>query len=98
MGTTILYIPRIKPDPPSSLRQLAYHEGTPIPGPKVDPEGWKVLESFTMNGSILNARAVQVTCTVREVFFPQIFADLSFILGLPRQTCKILPTYIQYIL
>lgn len=56
-----MYIPLIRPDPASDKRQLAYHEGTPVPGPEDDPEGWKVLGPFTMSGSILNERKVEVT-------------------------------------
>ncbi|KAF8917082.1 hypothetical protein CPB85DRAFT_238714 [Mucidula mucida] len=38
--TKILYVPRHTSLPFTDLRQLAYNEGLPAPGPDSDPQGW----------------------------------------------------------
>ena len=63
----IAYTPCITPDPPSPLRQLAYEERSPIPGPEIDPAGWKVFPEVAMRGSIFNNREVTVYCSVCEM-------------------------------
>ena len=60
-----MYLPIIKADPPSHLRQLAYREGSALIGPEGDPDGWKVLPSVTVAGTIFGARQVELQCTVR---------------------------------
>lgn len=58
------YSLRIKPGPPSPLRQLAYADNTPLLGPDQDPTGWKVLEPKIVSGKLFQNREVQIKCTV----------------------------------
>ncbi|KAF9068959.1 hypothetical protein BDP27DRAFT_1421388 [Rhodocollybia butyracea] len=62
--TPIGYIPIIRPGPPSRLRQLAYEETTPIPGPVADPEGWFSLPPCPVVGKLYNRQFVDATCTL----------------------------------
>lgn len=64
LSTFIAYTPCITPDPPSPLRQLAYMERSPIPGPEIDPEGWKVFPVVVMQGTVFNNREATVYCSV----------------------------------
>jgi hypothetical protein len=68
--TNFGYHPITLPDPPSSLRRLAYSEGSPLIGPEGDPEGWKVLPPVKIRGTLFGTKEVEVDCTVRplEVF------------------------------
>jgi hypothetical protein len=59
-----VYVALAKPGPPSLLRQLAYQENSPLAGPDVDPEGWKTLETVTIQGKIFDTRVVTVKCSV----------------------------------
>ncbi|KAJ7158556.1 hypothetical protein C8R46DRAFT_394511 [Mycena filopes] len=56
------YIPSIRPDPPSLLRQLAYRENSLLPGPEVDPAGWKTSSPAVIRGSIFKTRQATVHC------------------------------------
>jgi len=38
--------------PPSPMRQLAYEQDLPIPGPLQDPDGWRVLSPIIVKGRI----------------------------------------------
>lgn len=62
--TAFGYVPSTKPDPPSLLRQLAYEQNAPIPGPSVDPAGWKVFASIVTRGQVFKTRRVEATCTI----------------------------------
>jgi len=62
--TAFGYVPNTRPDPPSLLRQLAYQETSPLPGPESDPIGWKTLRPFVSRGVLFQNRAVGVQCTV----------------------------------
>jgi len=64
LGTLLLYVPCIKPEPPSALRQLAYQEGSPILGPDIDPDGWKTLKPTFINGTIFRDRSIDAKCTL----------------------------------
>ncbi|KAL6304660.1 hypothetical protein BKA93DRAFT_825556 [Sparassis latifolia] len=64
LGTVFSYTPITQPDPPSMVRQIAYIERSPLIGPNGDPEGWFALNPVMIRGSIFNARAVEVTCTL----------------------------------
>ncbi|KZP19026.1 hypothetical protein FIBSPDRAFT_744509 [Athelia psychrophila] len=64
LGTLIAYYPRIKPDPPSLLRQLAYTNDSLIPGPSQDPAGWKTLEPKIITGTLFGVRRVEISCTL----------------------------------
>jgi len=62
LRTPLAYVPSTKPGPPSLLRQLAYQERAPLPGPEFDPDGWKNLQPVMIRGSIFNARHVAAKC------------------------------------
>ncbi|KAI0708548.1 hypothetical protein C8Q76DRAFT_799799 [Earliella scabrosa] len=64
LGTVIGYSPVIRPDAPSMARQLAYIQNTPIPGPDVDPDGWKCLPPLNIRGSVFSTRTVDAICTL----------------------------------
>ncbi|KAF5339259.1 hypothetical protein D9758_013331 [Tetrapyrgos nigripes] len=75
---TFVYIPAIRPDPPSLLRQLAYQEHSPLAGPTVDPEGWLTLAPVEAHGTIFSSRSVQITCTL-SIAKPLSYTRNSFI-------------------
>ncbi|KAK0469610.1 uncharacterized protein EV420DRAFT_46434 [Desarmillaria tabescens] len=58
--TPFSYVPLIRPDAPSLLRQLAYQESSSLPGPDADPDGWQQISCFTVKGTVFKAREVQV--------------------------------------
>ncbi|KAF7768260.1 hypothetical protein Agabi119p4_7503 [Agaricus bisporus var. burnettii] len=61
LTTTMLYQPLTVPaSTPTSLRTLAYTEGKPIPGPKLDPEGWKLLQKRPVEGVLFGERDVEI--------------------------------------
>jgi hypothetical protein len=65
LGTSFVYLPRSRANPPSPLREAAYREGVPLIGPESDPVGWKVLQPVKIKGTIFDTREVEVECTVR---------------------------------
>lgn len=62
--TAFGYIPSSRPEAPSILRQLAYQQFLPIPGPTTDPEGWKTLRPVTIRGTMFKAQQVETKATV----------------------------------
>lgn len=60
--TAFGYIPNTRPAPPSELRQLAYHHGSPLLGPHSDPSGWKSLGPATARGVMYRQQPVKVEC------------------------------------
>ncbi|KAK7032321.1 hypothetical protein VNI00_013280 [Paramarasmius palmivorus] len=58
------YVPSSRPEPPSLLRQLAYEQNLPIPGPHVDAEGWKTLGTTITRGISFHGREAEVQCTL----------------------------------
>ncbi|KAJ6584346.1 hypothetical protein B0H19DRAFT_1104763 [Mycena capillaripes] len=62
LQTMFVYVPALRPDPASPLRQVAYQENTPIPGPETDPEGWYTFPIVTIKGTVFNHRTVEVQC------------------------------------
>ncbi|KAJ7650105.1 hypothetical protein FB45DRAFT_731348 [Roridomyces roridus] len=62
--TRFAYVPNIRPDPPSALRQLAYRENSLIPGPEVDPTGWKSTTTAVIRGTMFQRREASVHCTL----------------------------------
>ncbi|KAE9405196.1 hypothetical protein BT96DRAFT_812587 [Gymnopus androsaceus JB14] len=62
LQTAFIYVPAIRPDPPSPLRLLAYQENSPLLGPRADPKGWYSLPSAKVYGKLFNNRIVEVTC------------------------------------
>ncbi|KAI0671856.1 hypothetical protein C8Q78DRAFT_972602 [Trametes maxima] len=77
LATTFVYLPLTRAEPPSPLRQLSYREGSALVGPDGDPEGWKVLPSVTIAGSVFGARQVELQCTVA------VATPLTYALGSP---------------
>ncbi|EGN98814.1 hypothetical protein SERLA73DRAFT_54832 [Serpula lacrymans var. lacrymans S7.3] len=64
LSTSFGYNIITRADPPSSLRQLAYREGSPLIGPKGDPEGWKVLPPVSIKGTFFGSKDAVVDCTL----------------------------------
>ncbi|KAF8628024.1 hypothetical protein AX15_004141 [Amanita polypyramis BW_CC] len=62
--TSFGFVPHTRPELPSLLRQLAYQESTPIPGPSSDPDGWKMLPAVVTRGTMSKSHQVEVRCTV----------------------------------
>ncbi|KAJ7162909.1 hypothetical protein C8R46DRAFT_330951 [Mycena filopes] len=62
LQTMFVYVPALRPEPPSLLRQLAYQENTPLPGPETDREGWQTLPMVTLRGTVFNDRSIEVQC------------------------------------
>ncbi|KAF8194357.1 hypothetical protein K438DRAFT_1827838 [Mycena galopus ATCC 62051] len=62
LKTMFVYVPALRPNPPSPLRQLAYHENNPIPGPEIDVQGWHTCPAITAKGTVFNNRTVEVQC------------------------------------
>ncbi|KAL7279290.1 hypothetical protein ACG7TL_007131 [Trametes sanguinea] len=60
LATSIVYLPMVRAEPPSALRQLAYREGSALIGPEGDPDGWKVLSPVSVAGAIFGARQVEL--------------------------------------
>ncbi|KAJ7455216.1 hypothetical protein B0H11DRAFT_2161031 [Mycena galericulata] len=58
LQTMFVYVPALRPDPASRLRQLAYRQNGPIPGPDADPEGWHTLPAVQTKGTVFNTRRV----------------------------------------
>ncbi|KAJ6618157.1 hypothetical protein B0H10DRAFT_2378528 [Mycena sp. CBHHK59/15] len=61
--TTFGYFSMQQPERPSPLRQLAYQNNAPVPGPYSDPEGWHALESVRIRGTVFGDRDVDAKCT-----------------------------------
>lgn len=65
LSTSLVYLPVTRAGAPSSLRQLAYNDGSALLGPDGDPDGWQVLPPVRITGTIFNTRETQIFCTVR---------------------------------
>ncbi|KAJ7874214.1 hypothetical protein B0H14DRAFT_2718570 [Mycena olivaceomarginata] len=61
LRTMFVYVPALRPDPPSLLRQLAYQENTPIPGPEIDAEGWHTCPAVTVKGTFSLSKPLSYT-------------------------------------
>ncbi|KZT38176.1 hypothetical protein SISSUDRAFT_1129008 [Sistotremastrum suecicum HHB10207 ss-3] len=57
-------IPLHRPDPPSLLRQEAYSQGTPPPGPMVDPEGWFTMAPAKIVGKVFHTEHAEITAVL----------------------------------
>ena len=64
MKTAIVYTPCIIPASASVARQLAYTEGTPLPEPTVNPDGWQTLPKVMVYRELLGRRKVEGGCTL----------------------------------
>ncbi|KAG6821318.1 hypothetical protein H0H93_000179 [Arthromyces matolae] len=60
--TAFGYVPSTRPGQSSLLRQLAYQQNAPLPGPSCDPEGWKSLRPVTARTLMFRSRKVEVQC------------------------------------
>jgi len=60
LSTSFLCLPRIRPPPPSRLRQLSYEDNGVAPPPKVDPEGWHDLGVKSVSGTVFDSRQVEI--------------------------------------
>ncbi|KAJ3757690.1 hypothetical protein EV360DRAFT_83778 [Lentinula raphanica] len=58
------FVPSSKPESPSILRQLAYQQRMPVPGPSADPQGWKTLPTCRAKGTTLQNYPANVRCTL----------------------------------
>ncbi|KAJ3935599.1 MAG: hypothetical protein NXY57DRAFT_1046588 [Lentinula lateritia] len=58
------YVPSSKPEPPSILRQLAYQQSMPVPGPSADPRGWETLKTCKAKGTTLQNCPADVRCSL----------------------------------
>ncbi|KAG1738345.1 uncharacterized protein EDB91DRAFT_1249262 [Suillus paluster] len=60
LTTDFTYVPITKPELPSSMLQKAYRENTPLVGPEGDPEGWHILPSVAVTGTLFGAKRASV--------------------------------------
>ncbi|EIN05456.1 hypothetical protein PUNSTDRAFT_137569 [Punctularia strigosozonata HHB-11173 SS5] len=61
LAVPVGYVPAVKPDPASYLRQTAYEDATPeLIGPDGDPEGWQTCDPVVTQGSLFGEREVKV--------------------------------------
>lgn len=70
LTTSIFYTPLSRAEPPSILRQEAYQNGTVLPGPDIDPKGWKVLPPLQFTGTLFDAKQVTVDGEVSDFSVP----------------------------
>ncbi|KAL5530469.1 hypothetical protein ACEPAF_6727 [Sanghuangporus sanghuang] len=63
ISTRIGYTPITRPGPFSSARRRAYMEKTFIPGPSIDPRGWRVLRDTRVDGTLFKQREISATYT-----------------------------------
>ncbi|EJU05115.1 hypothetical protein DACRYDRAFT_104999 [Dacryopinax primogenitus] len=63
LSTTVVYLPRSRPKPPSPARQLAYQNLTQPPGPEEDPEGWAEVGT-ELRGRMFGSLEIGVRCTM----------------------------------
>ncbi|KAJ7104416.1 hypothetical protein B0H15DRAFT_896895 [Mycena belliarum] len=64
LHTMFVYVPAVRPDPPSILRQVAYRNNISIPGPEIDRDGWHTCPTVNSKGTIFNIRKVEVQCSL----------------------------------
>ncbi|KAJ7067120.1 hypothetical protein C8F01DRAFT_1247521 [Mycena amicta] len=60
LQTMFVYVPAIRPGPPSQLRQLAYRQNSSIPGPDMDLAGWYRLPQASISGEVFGNRRVTI--------------------------------------
>ncbi|PPQ66742.1 hypothetical protein CVT26_009543 [Gymnopilus dilepis] len=60
MQVNIAYVPDIAPGPSSILRNYAYSERSPLPGPEIDPEGWLALPTTVIRGRLFSDRMIKL--------------------------------------
>ena len=62
--TAFGYVPSSRPDAPSLLRQIAYQQFLPVPGPLSDPEGWKTMRPVSVRGTMFCVHRAEAKATV----------------------------------
>ncbi|KJA16442.1 hypothetical protein HYPSUDRAFT_147727 [Hypholoma sublateritium FD-334 SS-4] len=62
--TAFGYVSSSRPDAPSLLRQIAYQQFLPVPGPLSDPEGWKTLRPVAVRGTMFSVHRVEAKATL----------------------------------
>ncbi|KAF5360495.1 hypothetical protein D9756_004927 [Leucocoprinus leucothites] len=78
LTTTFIYQPITFPGSSMSpLMKLASAEGSPLPNPKQDAEGWQVLPKLKLEGVLFGVRRVEVQCQLA------IANPLEYALGSP---------------
>jgi hypothetical protein len=61
LATGFAYCPVVRPPQFSPLRRAAYERGgSDIPGPDADPDGWTVIPTVAVEGTIFFDRGVKV--------------------------------------
>jgi hypothetical protein len=61
IATDFAYCPIVRPPQLSPLRRAAYERGaSDVPGPDADPDGWTVIPTVTVEGTIFFDRDVKV--------------------------------------
>lgn len=73
--TAFGYVPSTRPDPLPMLKQLAYQQFLPLPGPLSDPEGWKTLRPVLLRGVTFRSRQADARCTVSSFRLLSRFTD-----------------------
>lgn len=68
------YTPVLKEPKPSPLRLQAYKDGSPIPGPTTDPDGWKTFPPVDIKGELFKTRKVAATYSL-SIAAPLIYAS-----------------------
>jgi hypothetical protein len=63
INTRIVYMPKSIAPPASEKRQLVYREGSFLPTPKNDPEGWHAIPTVNIRG-MFRDRAAFISCSV----------------------------------
>lgn len=58
------YVPSSRPGPISELRQFAYEQSLPTPGPDVDPQGWSLPRGAVTRGLVFRSREAEVHCSL----------------------------------
>ncbi|KAF9000662.1 hypothetical protein BDQ17DRAFT_1359307, partial [Cyathus striatus] len=60
LAVNFSYLPSSTAGVPSTLRTLAYEKGTQLPGPAVDPDGWKTLSPVKFSGTLFGTKEVEL--------------------------------------
>ncbi|OAX36431.1 hypothetical protein K503DRAFT_772523 [Rhizopogon vinicolor AM-OR11-026] len=64
LTTDFAYVPITRPDLPSPMLQKAYKENIPLIGPEGDPEGWHILPTTSVTGTLFGTKSVNVDFTL----------------------------------
>ena len=81
--TAFGYVPSTRPDPPSLLKQMAYQQFLPLPGPLSDPDGWKKLRPVALRGVAFKSHKAEARCTVSWFSFIGAHTGLMAISSFP---------------